>query len=69
MVWQYCYIGVQTDRSTAPRPQSKAVFERHRLKGECKRRFSEILSDMGMHRPPCHSLRANDAWYTLGTIA
>jgi len=68
MFWQYCYIEVEKDRGTTP-AQSKAAFERHRLKGESERRFSEVLSDMGLHRPPCHSLGANDAWYTLGAIA
>ena len=68
MFWQYCYIEVEKNRGTTP-AQSKAAFERHRLKGECERRFSEVLSDMGLHRPPCHSLSANDAWYTLGAIA
>lgn len=68
MFWQYCYVEVEAGRGTTP-AQSKAAFERHRLKGECERRFSEILSDMGLHRPPCHSLGANDAWYTLGAIS
>ena len=68
MFWQYCYIEVETGRGSTP-AQSKAAFERHRLKGECERRFSEILNDMGLHRPPCQKLGANDAWYTLGAIA
>lgn len=67
MFWQYCFTEVEEGRGTTP-AQSRAAFERHRLKGECERRFSEVLGDMGLHRPPCHSLGANDAWYTLGAM-
>lgn len=68
MFWQYCFIEVEEGRGTTPE-QSRAAFERHRLKGECERRFGEALIDMGLHRPPCHKLGANDAWYTLGAMA
>ena len=68
MFWDYCFIEVEKERGHTP-AQSQAAFERHRLKGECERRFSEVLGDMGLHRPPCHSLSANDAWYTLGAMA
>jgi hypothetical protein len=68
MFWQYCFIEVEEGRGSTP-GQSKAAFERHRLKGEYERRFGEVLIDMGLHRPPCHSLAANDAWYTLGALA
>ncbi len=68
MFWQYCFIEVEATRGHDS-AASKAAFERHRLKGECERRFSEVLSDMGLHRPPCHSLSANDVWYTLGAMS
>jgi hypothetical protein len=68
MFWQYCFIEVEKGRGSTP-AQSRAAFERHRLKGECERRFSEALTDMGLHRPPCQSLAANDAWYALGALA
>lgn len=68
MFWDYCFIEVEEGRGHTA-AQSKSAFERHRLKGECERRFSEVLSDMGLHRPPCHSLSANDAWYQLGAMA
>ena len=68
MFWSYCFVEVEEGRGhTAAR--SRAAFERHRLKGECERRFGEVLSDLGLHRPPCHSLSANDGWYSLGALA
>lgn len=68
MFWSYCFIEVEDGRGHTAL-QSKAAFERHRLKGECERRFSEALGDLGLHRPPCHSLSANDGWYSLGALA
>src|SRR6202034_3670357 len=47
----------------------KAAFERHRLKGDKERAFSELLSDLDLHHPPCHSLVANNAYYLLGALA
>ena len=46
-----------------------AAFERHRLKGDKERAFSELLSDMDLHHPPCKSLSANNAYYLLGALA
>ena len=68
MFWSYCFIEVEEGRGHTA-AQSRAAFERHRLKGECERRFGEVLSDLGLHRPPCHSLSANDGWYSLGALA
>lgn len=68
MFWQYCFVEVEEGRGHSPE-QSQAAFARHGLKGECERRFSEILSDLGLHRPPCKDLGANDCWYSLGAMA
>jgi len=48
---------------------AQAVFERHRLKGDFERRFSELLSDLDLHHPPCADLGANRTYYALATLA
>ena len=50
-------------------PSPKAIVERHRLKGEKERLFSEVLSGLDLHRPPCHSLSANRAYYQIAALA
>lgn len=32
-------------------------------------RFSELLSDLGLHHPPCQSLAANNVYYLIGVLA
>ncbi len=48
-------------------PQS--VFKRHHLKGAKERSFSDVLSGMDLHHPPCQNLIANQAFYALGMLA
>lgn len=45
------------------------LFARHKCKGNCERGFSELLSDLDLHHPPCQSLVANQMFYTLGMLA
>jgi hypothetical protein len=45
------------------------VGERHHLKGDKERMFSEVLSGLDLHRPPCASLRANQVYYLIGALA
>jgi hypothetical protein len=45
------------------------VFERHHLKGDRERLFSEVLSGLDLHHPPCASLLANRIFYALAMIA
>jgi len=63
-LWRYSFIATSA-RSEGP----QAVFERHRLKGDFERRFSELLSDLDLHHPPCASLAANRVYYALATLA
>ncbi|MDP2989730.1 MAG: transposase [Kiritimatiellota bacterium] len=49
------------------RPQT--VFERHRLKGAKEQGFSELLSGLDLHHPPCKALVANQAFYAIATLA
>lgn len=65
MLWHYAFVACEKDTPRTPR----AVFERHRLKGACEQRFSEVLGDLDLHHPPCLSLIANRAFYALATLA
>jgi hypothetical protein len=53
------------DGARAPR----AVWDRHDLKGEREQMFSQLLSDLDLHHPPCLALAANQAFYTLAALA
>lgn len=45
------------------------VFERHQLKGEKEQLFSEVLSGLDLHRPPCSALIANQVYYLVAALA
>jgi len=45
------------------------VFTRHRLKGEKEQGFSEVLSGLDLHHPPCAALRANQVYYLIAALA
>lgn len=64
MFWRYAFVACEKEATRTP----QAVFERHRLKGACEQRFSEVLSDLDLHHPPCLSLIANRAFYALATL-
>ena len=65
LMWRYAYRVCQAgDRDT---PQ--AVFERHRLKGAKEQGFSEVLSGLDLHHPPCKDLIANQAFYVIAMLA
>lgn len=65
MFWRYAFVACEQNGARSAR----AVFERHRLKGGCEQRFSEVLSDLDLHHPPCLSLIANRAFYALASLA
>ncbi len=65
LFWRYAFVACEKGATRTPR----AVFERHRIKGACEQRFSEVLSDLDLHHPPCLSLIANRAFYALATLA
>jgi hypothetical protein len=52
------------ERRTRP-----GVFERHRLKGAKEQGFSEVLSGLDLHHPPCSDLIANQAFYAIAMLA
>lgn len=65
LFWRYAFICCEPGREG---PASMAV-ERHKLKGDRERQFSQVLSDMDLHHPPCKSLAANQVFYALGALA
>jgi len=53
----------------AEKDSPQAVFERHPLKGGKEQGFSDGLSGLDLHHPPCQDLIANQAFYALGMLA
>jgi hypothetical protein len=64
MFWRHAFITCQ-EQNGSPR----LAFEHHRLKGDKERAFSELLSDLDLHHPPCQDLQANRMFYALATLA
>lgn len=65
MFWRHAFVACESGRSGS----AKAVFERHHLKGDKERLFSEVLSGLDLHHPPCEQLLANRIFYTLAALA
>jgi hypothetical protein len=65
LFYRYAFMACENEPKRTP----KAVMDRHCLKGCCEQRFSEVLSDLDLHHPPCLSLVANQAFYALATLA
>jgi hypothetical protein len=65
MFWRYHFIACDANRQGDP----KLAFERHHLKGDKEKLFSEVLSGLDLHHPPCAELLANQIFYALATIA
>jgi hypothetical protein len=65
LLWRYAYVVCQTTEKDTP----QGVFERHRLKGAKEQGFSEVLSGLDLHHPPCSDLIANQAFYAIAMLA
>jgi hypothetical protein len=65
MFWRHAFVACESGRAGS----AQAVFERHHLKGDKERLFSEVLSGLDLHHPPCEQLLANRIFYTLATLA
>lgn len=65
LFWRHAYVACEPESERTPRE----VFERHRLKGDFERHFSEVLSDLDLHHPPCLALRANRMFYAIASLA
>jgi hypothetical protein len=65
LLWRYAYVACKAAEQDRP----QAVFERHHLKGGKEQGFSDVLSGLDLHHPPCQDLMANQAFYALGMLA
>lgn len=65
LFWRHHFIACDAGRQGDP----KLAFERHHLKGDKEKLFSEVLSGLDLHHPPCAELLANQIFYALATIA
>ena len=65
LMWRHAYVVCHAAEKVTP----QAVFERHRLKGAKEQGFSEVLSGLDLHHPPCLSLIANQAYYAIAMLA
>jgi hypothetical protein len=65
LMWRYAYVVCQPGEKDAP----LGVLERHRLKGAKEQGFSEVLSGLDLHHPPCSDLIANQAFYAIAMLA
>ena len=64
LFWRYAFLTCQ-EQTGWPR----LAFEHHRLKGDKERAFSDLLSDLDLHPPPCQDLQAHRMFYALATLA
>ena len=64
MFWRYAFIACEPGEGW----EAQGVFQRHALKGDKERGFSELLSDLDLHHPPCEKLVANQAFYALAIL-
>ena len=65
LMWRYAYVVCQPGEKDTP----QGVLERHRLKGAKEQGFSEVLSGLDLHHPPCSDLLANQAFYAIAMLA
>jgi len=48
---------------------AEAVLWLYERKGKCETYFKGMLSDLGLHHPPCQSWGGNAAFYAIGLVA
>jgi hypothetical protein len=65
LMWRYAYTVCRAGENNSP----QAVFERHHLKGAKEQGFSEVLTGLDLHHPPCLGLIANQAFYAIAMLA
>ena len=65
LMWRYAYVVCHAGEKDSP----QAVFERHHLKGAKEQGFSEVLTGLDLHHPPCLGLIANQAFYAIAMLA
>ncbi|MGZ8899025.1 MAG: transposase [Limisphaerales bacterium] len=65
LFWRYAFVACESGRKGS----AQAVFERHRLKGHKEQLFSEVLTGLDLHHPPCAELIANQMYYAVAALA
>jgi hypothetical protein len=65
LLWRYGFVACPQSQGLSP----QMIFERHHLKGDRERLFSDVLRDLDLHHPPCQSLSANRVYYALALLA
>jgi hypothetical protein len=65
LMWRYAYRVCRAGEKDTP----QAVFERHQIKGAKEQAFSEVLTGLDLHHPPCEALIANQAFYAIAAMA
>ena len=72
-LWRYaCIAWGEACGRPAPthRPEAaRDAFPAHHHKGALEHGFTNLLSDLDLHRPPCSRFAANEMWYALGALA
>ena len=62
--WRYYFVVTHSADGSL-----QAVFERHRMKGDRERLFSEVVGILDLNQPLCQSLAAIRAYYALANLA
>jgi hypothetical protein len=65
LFWRYAFICCESGREQSP----GLAIERHKLKGDRERQFSQVLMGMDLHYTLSTSLAANEVFYALGSLA
>jgi hypothetical protein len=77
MLWNYAGVltnlheedarlGKETGR---PGGFARALWRLYDRKGACENHFKNLLTDLGLHRPPCREWRRNAGFYAVGLLA
>jgi hypothetical protein len=64
-----CSTATASSPATPHKPTPNASSKNTGSKAKKERHFSEVLTGLDLHRPPCHSLRANRAYYLIAALA
>lgn len=61
LFWRCSFVACERARNGSPHE----VFQRHHPKEQKEQLFSEVLSGLDLHLPPCAELIANQVYYAL----
>lgn len=77
MLWNYAGVMTNLDPGDArlgrgmkkPGGFARAIWRLYDRKGACENYFKDLLTDLGLHRPPCREWRRNAGFYAIGLLA